>query len=247
MTAANSIKTAIVTGAASGIGRECTRILLADGYRVAGIDLKADAVVQAFPDAGDGLIALAADIGDVEQCRAAIEHASSTLGAIGALLHFAAIWTGKTWDETEPGEWERVLRVNVTGAFFLTRFVAEKMIPQKHGAIVLTASDSARVGGVAGGPAYVASKGAIIGLTHSLAKTLGPKGIRVNAVSPGVVQTPMTASWPSVVKEKAIELTPLGRLAEPDDVASVACFLASQQSKFITGEVVEVNGGFYFD
>lgn len=240
-------RTAIVTGAASGIGRECTRMLLADGYTIAGIDLSADAVRKAFPDAGDKLFALSADIGDVGQCRAAVEAAEAKLGEIGALLHFAAVWTGKTWDETEPGEWERVLRINVTGTFFLARYVAEKMIPNKRGAIVLTASDSAKVGGVAGGPAYVASKGAVIGLTHSLAKALGPKGIRVNAVNPGVVQTPMTTAWPAAVKEKAIELTPLGRLAEPDDIASVACFLASQQSKFITGEVVEVNGGFYFD
>lgn len=239
--------TAIVTGAASGIGRECTRMLLADGYRVAGVDLKADAIASAFPNAGDKLIPISADIGDVEQCRAAVETAASKLGEISALLHFAAIWTGKTWDETEPAEWERVLRVNVTGTFFLARFVAEKMIPNKRGAIVLTASNSAKVGGVAGGPAYVSSKGAVIGMTHSLAKALGPKGIRVNAVNPGVVQTPMTTSWPAAVKAKAIELTPLGRLAEPDDIASVACFLASEKSKFVTGEVVEVNGGFYFD
>jgi len=239
--------TAIVTGAASGIGRECTRMLLADGYRVAGVDLKAEAVQAAFPDAGGKLIPISADIGDVEQCRAAVETAASKLGEISALLHFAAIWTGKTWDETEPAEWERVLRVNVTGTFFLARFAAEKMIPHRRGAIVLTASDSAKVGGVAGGPAYVGSKGAVIGLTHSLAKALGPKGIRVNAVNPGVVQTPMTTSWPAAVKAKAIELTPLGRLAEPDDIAGVACFLASEKSKFVTGEVVEVNGGFYFD
>lgn len=239
--------TAIVTGAASGIGRECTRMLLADGYRVAGVDLKADAIASAFPNAGDKLIPISADIGDVEQCLAAVETAASKLGEISALLHFAAIWTGKTWDETEPAEWERVLRVNVTGTFFLARFVAEKMIPNKRGAIVLTASDFAKVGGVAGGPAYVSSKGAVIGMTHSLAKALGPKGIRVNAVNPGVVQTPMTTSWPAAVKAKAIELTPLGRLAEPDDIASVACFLASEKSKFVTGEVVEVNGGFYFD
>jgi 3-oxoacyl-[acyl-carrier protein] reductase len=240
-------KTAIVTGAASGIGRETTRMLLTDGYRVAAVDLSADSVAKSFPDAGDRLVALSADIGDVEQCREAVEAASAELGELGALLHFAAVWTGKTWDETESGEWERVLRINVTGTFFLARFAAEKMIPRGRGAIVLTASDSARVGGVAGGPAYVASKGAVMGLTHSLAKALGPKGIRVNAVSPGVVQTPMTMSWPAAVKEKAVELTPLGRLAQPDDVASVACFLASDQSKFITGEIVEVNGGFYFD
>lgn len=242
-----SPRTAIITGAASGIGRECTRMLLAAGCSVVAIDLKAEAVQAAFSDAGDALRALSADIGDIARLRETVDRAVAMLGGVDALLHFAAIWTGKTWDETEPNEWERVLRINVTGTFFLARYVAEKMIPNGRGAIVLTASDSAKVGGVAGGPAYVASKGAVIGLTHSLAKALGPKGIRVNAVNPGVVRTPMTAAWPTAVKDKAIELTPLGRLAEPDDIASVACFLASEQAKFVTGEVIEVNGGFYFD
>ena len=222
-------------------------MLLAAGYNVVAVDLKAEAVQSAFPDAGDALHALSADIGNVARLRDTVDRAAALLGGVDALLHFAAIWTGKAWDETEPDEWDRVLRINVTGTFFLARYVAEKMIPKGRGAIVLTGSDSAKVGGVAGGPAYVASKGAVIGLTHSLAKALGPKGIRVNAVNPGVVRTPMTAAWPAAVKDKVIELTPLGRLAEQDDIASVACFLASEQAKFVTGEVIEVNGGFYFD
>jgi NAD(P)-dependent dehydrogenase (short-subunit alcohol dehydrogenase family) len=151
-----TMRTAVVTGAASGIGRACTSMLLAAGYRVTGIDLRGHAIQNAFPDAGASLHALSADVGDVEQCRNAMDSAAAALGHIDALLHFAAVWTGKTWDQTEPGEWERVLRVN---------------------------------------------------------------GIRVNGINPGVVQTAMTASWPAAVKEKAIELTPLGRLAEPDDIS----------------------------
>jgi len=120
------------------------------------------------------------------------------------------------------------------------------MVERGRGAIVLTASDSVNVGGVAGGPAYVASKGAIVGLTHSLAKALGPKGVRVNALSPGVIDTPMSASWPQALKDAAVKQTPLGRLAVPQDVASVACFLVSEDARFVTGEIVEVNGGFYF-
>lgn len=238
---------ALVTGAASGIGRESTRMLLDAGYCVTGVDLEGEAVSRALSGRADRLHPVSADIGDTAQCVAAAEATVERWGRIDALLHFAAVWTGKTLDETAPEEWERVLRINVTGTFFLARAVARHMTARGKGAIVLTASDSAKVGGVAGGPAYVASKGAVIGLTHSLAKALGPHGVRVNAVNPGVVQTPMTIAWPEAVKQKAIELTPLGRLALPDDIASVACFLASDAAKFMTGEVVEVNGGFYFD
>jgi 3-oxoacyl-[acyl-carrier protein] reductase len=139
------------------------------------------------------------------------------------------------------------LSVNLKGTFFVAKAVATHMVAQKSGSIVLTASDSARVGGVAGGPAYVASKGGVIALTRSLAKALGPHGIRVNAINPGVVDTPMTSSWPVAVKQGAIDRTPLGRLARPADIADVACFLAGDQARFITGEIVEVNGGAYFD
>jgi 3-oxoacyl-[acyl-carrier protein] reductase len=239
-------KTAIVTGAASGVGKECTRMLLAKGYRVAAMDLRAEAISAAFPDAKDQVVPIAVDIGDITACQAAVAKAIKELGGIDALLHFAAIWVGTPWDKSEPAEWDRIGAVNIKGTFFLTQAVAHHMVERGRGAIVLTTSDSVNVGGVAGGPAYVASKGSVVGLTHSFAKALGPKGVRVNAVSPGVIDTPMTTSWPKAVKDGAVAATPLGRLALPDDVASVACFLASEEARFVTGEIVEVNGGFYF-
>jgi 3-oxoacyl-[acyl-carrier protein] reductase len=238
--------TAIVTGAASGVGRECTRMLLARGYRVAAFDLRADAIAAAFPDAKDELVAMAVDVGNITATQGAVAEAVKRLGKIDALLHFAAIWVGTTWDKSEPGEWDKIVDVNIKGTFFLTQAVARHMVERGSGAIVLTTSDSVNVGGVAGGPAYVASKGSVVGLTHSFAKALGAKGVRVNAVSPGVIDTPMTASWPKAVKDGAVAQTPLGRLALPQDVASVACFLVSSDAGFVTGEIVEVNGGFYF-
>lgn len=238
--------TAIVTGAASGVGKECTRMLLAKGYRVAAMDLRAEAIASAFPDAGDKVVPIAVDIGDVGACQAAVAHAVKALGRVDALLHFAAIWVGTPWEKSEPAEWDRVAAVNIKGTFFLTQAVARHMVERGSGAIVLTTSDSVNVGGVAGGPAYVASKGSVVGLTHSFAKALGPKGVRVNAVSPGVIDTPMTTSWPEAIKKGAIASTPLGRLALPGDVASVACFLVSADAGFVTGEIIEVNGGFYF-
>ena len=241
-----SATTAIVTGSASGVGLECTRMLLARGYRVAAMDLRTDAITSALPDAGDALIAIAVDVGDHRQCASAIAIAAERLGGVDAFLHFAAIWVGTAWDRSEPAEWDRVIAVNIKGTFFLTQAVARHMVERGRGAIVLTASDSVNVGGVAGGPAYVASKGAVVGLTHSFAKALGPKGIRVNALSPGVIDTPMTKSWPQQLKDAAVAQTPLGRLAVPQDVAAVACFLVSDDACFVTGEIVEVNGGFYF-
>jgi 3-oxoacyl-[acyl-carrier protein] reductase len=238
--------TAIVTGAASGVGRECTRMLLEKGWRVAAMDLRAEAITNAFPKAGDALMPMAVDIGDTAQCADGVAKAIKALGGVDALLHFAAIWVGTTWDRSEPAEWDRVMTVNIKGTFFLTQAMAHHMVERGRGAIVLTASDSVNVGGVAGGPAYVASKGAVVGLTHSLAKALGPKGVRVNALSPGVIDTPMSASWPQSLKDGAIKQTPLGRLATANDVAKVACFLASEEAGFVTGEIVEVNGGFYF-
>jgi 3-oxoacyl-[acyl-carrier protein] reductase len=238
--------TAIVTGAASGVGRECTRMLLEKGWRVAAMDLRAEAITSAFPKAGDALMPMAVDIGDTAQCADGVAKAIKALGGVDALLHFAAIWVGTTWDRSEPAEWDRVMTVNIKGTFFLTQAMAHHMVERGRGAIVLTASDSVNVGGVAGGPAYVASKGAVVGLTHSLAKALGPKGVRVNALSPGVIDTPMSASWPQSLKDGAIKQTPLGRLATANDVAKVACFLASEEAGFVTGEIVEVNGGFYF-
>jgi 3-oxoacyl-[acyl-carrier protein] reductase len=238
--------TAIVTGAASGVGRECTRMLLEKGWRVAAMDLRTEAITSAFPKAGDALMPMAVDIGDTAQCADGVAKAIKGLGGVDALLHFAAIWVGTTWDRSEPAEWDRVMTVNIKGTFFLTQAMAHHMVERGRGAIVLTASDSVNVGGVAGGPAYVASKGAVVGLTHSLAKALGPKGVRVNALSPGVIDTPMSASWPQSLKDGAIKQTPLGRLATANDVAKVACFLASEEAGFVTGEIVEVNGGFYF-
>jgi NAD(P)-dependent dehydrogenase (short-subunit alcohol dehydrogenase family) len=236
----------IVTGAASGIGRECVRILLKDEARIAALDIQEQALAQAYGD-DDRVAAIRLDLGDPESCGAAVAEAIDYLETVDALIHFAAMWSGTGWEDSDAAEWTRVLAVNLTGTFLVAQAVARHMVAAGSGAIVLTASDSAKVGGVAGGPAYVASKGGVIALTRSLARALGPHGVRVNAINPGVVDTPMTTSWSAELKRATVERTPLGRIGRPDDIADVACFLASDAARFVTGEVVEVNGGFYFD
>jgi NAD(P)-dependent dehydrogenase (short-subunit alcohol dehydrogenase family) len=241
-----SPRNVIVTGAASGIGRECTGILLGREARIAALDLQKDALELAY-GGKDKVAPIALDLAQPQSCSSAVQQAVDWLGGVDALIHCAGTWSGTGWEDSNAAEWNRILAVNLTGTFLLAQAVARSMIAAKAGAIVLTASDSAKVGGVAGGPAYVASKGGVIGLTRSLARALGPHGIRVNAVNPGVVDTPMTKGWPAELKRATAERTPLGRIARPDDIADVACFLASDGARFITGEVIEVNGGFYFD
>jgi NAD(P)-dependent dehydrogenase (short-subunit alcohol dehydrogenase family) len=236
----------IVTGAASGIGLACAKQLLREGNRVVVLDIATEALKSQF-DGNNNAVPIHLDAGSAESCRSAIGDAIKFLGSLNAFIHFAAIWSGTTWDKSGKPEWDNILNVNLTGSFLLAQAVAEHMTAKGGGSIVLTASDSARVGGVAGGPAYASSKGGVIALTRSLARALGPKGIRVNAINPGVVESPMTKAWPRSLMEQTLARTPLGRIAVPEDIAQVACFLASDAARFITGEVVEVNGGFYFD
>jgi NAD(P)-dependent dehydrogenase (short-subunit alcohol dehydrogenase family) len=222
------------------------RTLVEQGAQIVALDIQEKRLAESFGN-DDGVTRDLLDVGDPAACTAVVDRSVAKLGGIDALIHFAAAWTGSTWEESDPAEWDRILSTNLKGTFFLAKAVAKHMVAQGFGSIVLTASDSARVGGVAGGPAYVASKGGVIAVTRSLAKALGPSGIRVNAINPGVVDTPMTQSWPAAIKEGAIARTPLGRLALPEDISDVACFLASDQARCMSGEIVEDNGGAYFD
>jgi 3-oxoacyl-[acyl-carrier protein] reductase len=239
--------TAIITGAASGIGRACVRRSVEQGTRVVAVDLDLAALEKSQADIRDRVTLLAVDVSDRLACNAVVAKSVEILGHVDALLHFAGIWAGTQWQASEEPEWDRVLGVNLKGSFFMAYAVASHMGPRKRGSIVLTASDSVKVGGIGGGTAYVASKGGVIGLCRSLARNMGALGIRVNAINPGVVDTPMTAAWPAELKAETIRRTPLGRIAQPEDIADVAIFLASDAARFVTGEVIEVNGGFYFD
>jgi len=233
---------AIVTGATSGIGLACRSQLLQSGARVAGLDIRPEASLSEATDYRH----IVFDLASVDSVRRAVDEADEWLGGVNVLLHFAAIWTPLRWDDIDEAEWSRVCEANLRGTFFLSQAVARRMVASRSGSIVLTGSDSVNMGGVAGGAAYVASKGGVIALTRALARALAPHGVRVNAINPGVIDTPMTAGWRPEVKQEVTRQTPLGRLGTPDEVASVAMFLASDAARFVTGEVVEVNGGFYF-
>jgi len=242
---------AIVTGAASGIGKACAQRLLADGASVVAFDLDARALEGALGGESDRLALCAGDVSQPDDCARAVTLAGERFGTPDALIHCAAAHSPQFWTELEADEFNRVLAVNVTGSFLIAKAAAKAMREAGRGAIVLTSSSNAILGGTggqsgAGGPAYVASKAAIVGLTRSLARSMGPDGVRVNAVMPGVTDTPMIAGYSAENRAAAFARSPLGRIGEPEDIADVMCFLVSDKARFMAGETVIVNGGSHF-
>ncbi len=240
----------MVTGAASGIGKACARLLLAEGREVAAVDLDEAALAAALP-AAQSLERIAADVSRADACEAAVARAVARFGKLDAVIHWAAIHSTAAWDELTAEAMNRVLAVNVTGSFLVAQAAARHMIPRGKGAIVLCASTSVLNGSIGGppgngGPAYVTSKAAITGLVRSLARALGPKGVRVNAVAPGVTDTPMIETYTPDQRNATVARVPLGRLAAPEEIASVGCFLITDAARYMTGEVVIVNGGAQF-
>ncbi len=242
--------TVLVTGAASGIGRASVHDLLRHGHRVVATDLDRAALIAAHPDGGDDLKLFAGDVTDAAHCAAAAEQAVEGFGALDALVHWAGIHSTETWDELSAERFLQVLNVNTVGAFLMTQAAARRMVPRGSGAIVLTSSSSVLTGGVGGegrgGPAYTSSKGAIMILVRIFARALGPHGIRVNGVSPGSTETPMIADYSAAARRGNIERTALGRLAEPAEIAAVARFLISPDASYISGDVIDANGGSAF-
>lgn len=239
-------RTYLVTGAASGIGRACARRLLDEGHRVAALDLQ-----PVGPELTDGraerLLTLRADVSSEADCREAVAATVKRFGGLDGLIHMAALHSTKTWEEADAAEFNRILAVNVTGSFLVAKAAAEPMKRAGRGAIVFASSTVMNSGGVGGhgrgGPAYATSKAAIVGLTRSLARSLAPYGIRVNAVSPGSTETAMTADYSEAARKALAERVPLGRIGQPEEIAAVACFLASDQASYMVGDVVNANGG----
>jgi NAD(P)-dependent dehydrogenase (short-subunit alcohol dehydrogenase family) len=246
-------RSVLVTGAASGIGLACVERLLKDGYQVVAFDLARDALESALTQPADRsqLEFFAGDVSRPTDCAAATELAVRRFGKLDSVLHWAARHSSAHWTKLDAEECNRVMSVNVTGSFLIAQAAARHMQARQFGAIVLcssTAMIAGPIGGEAGngGPAYVASKAAIVGLVRSLARALGPSGIRVNAVAPGVTETPMIGNYSVENRATQQARVPLGRIAEPDDIAAVGCFLISDASRYVNGETVIVNGGANF-
>jgi 3-oxoacyl-[acyl-carrier protein] reductase len=237
----------LVTGASSGIGRACVERLLAEGYSICAVDINKDTNGPPAARRDDNYLEVLADISDSESCRKAVAAAVQRFGHLYGLVHMAAVHSSKTWRELDEKEFSRILSVNVTGSFLISQAAAQAMEAQRRGAIVLTTSNAIMVGGVGGngrgGPAYVTSKAAIIGLMRALARSLGPAGIRVNAVAPGSTATAMTASYSAEALRGVANRTLAQRIGQPEEVAAAASFLVSDDASYIFGEIINVNGG----
>jgi NAD(P)-dependent dehydrogenase (short-subunit alcohol dehydrogenase family) len=243
-------QTVLVTGAASGIGRASVADMLEHGHRVVAMDIDAAALEAAHPGLNENLRLFAGDVSEAARCAAAVADAVEGFGGLDALVHWAAIHSTEMWDELTAEAFDNVLRVNVTGSFLMSQAAARHMVPKGKGAIVLTASTSVLSGGVGGngrgGPAYTSSKGAIIVLTRALARSLGPHGIRVNAVSPGSTDTPMIAEYSGAAREGVAARAALGRIGDAAEIAAVARFLISDDASYLAGAVINANGGAAF-
>lgn len=235
---------AIVTGAGRGIGRAIAGRLAQAGARVAVVDIDQSTADEAARAIGKGAVALKVDVSRSDE----VDSMASTLlerwGQINILVNNAGITRDQLFVRMKPSGWQEVLDVNLTGAFHCARSVAKPMMKQREGCIINISS----VAGVAGNPGqanYAASKAGLIGLTKSLAKELAAWKIRVNAVAPGYISTEMTLQLPDKVKEEVRGLIPLDRFGAPEDVAWAVFFLASPAADYITGQVLNVNGGLY--
>ena len=243
-------RVALITGAARGIGLGIAQAFAREGARLALVDLDALGLLEAqarVEAEGGEALAFPLDVTDGRGVRAAVSDLVARWGRVDVLVNNAGIYEIVPFVEIDEARWDRVLAVNLKGAFLFTQAVIEPMMAQGGGRIVSIASSAGKTGGTLAGAHYSVSKAGIICLTKQLARELGPHGITVNAVAPGRIDTPMIQAATEAENEEFRRRTPLGRLGTPEDVAGAVLFLASDEASFITGEIIDVNGGLLID
>lgn len=239
-------RVALITGASRGIGAACARALAQRGCfvalnfaRSAGAAEEVLRGIQADGGAGE---LLPFDVGDPVACTAAVGSIVERHGRLDALVNNAAVTADTLLVRLKDEDWARNLAVNLTGPMALCRAAARPMMKQRTGAVVNVVSVVGEMGN-AGQSAYAAAKAGLVGLTKSLARELASRNVRVNAVSPGFIETDMTAAIPDTARERILGQVPMGRLGRPEEVAAAVAFLVSEEASYITGEVLRVNGG----
>jgi 3-oxoacyl-[acyl-carrier protein] reductase len=237
---------ALVTGAGRGIGRAIALELAASGADVAVNDFADEAscaaVVAEIAALGRRATYVMGDVSDEEQVNAMVERAEAELGPIGIVVNNAGITRDNVVMMMDARDFDAVIATHLRGTFLVSKAAARKMFRRRAGCIINLSSVVGRRGN-AGQANYAAAKAGIIGLTKSLAKELGPRGVRVNAIAPGYIDTPMTQALPDETKDLIVSATPLKAIGTTDDIAAAVAFLASPRARFITGVVLPVDGG----
>jgi NAD(P)-dependent dehydrogenase (short-subunit alcohol dehydrogenase family) len=254
-------RVALVTGAASGIGAATARRFAREGARVALVDLDADTAERIAKEIGGGARGFACDVASSAAVGAVAREVEAALGAVDVLANVAGVGDpgGMPIDRLDDALWQKVLAVNLAGPFFFCRALLPGMAERRRGAVVNVSSLAGRTKSALGGLAYTASKSGLLGLTRHLAFDFGPKGVRVNAICPGAVDTPMirgaakagAAQGETIAAQRAKHsaamqaLMPIPRISTPDEQAAAIAFLASDDASYVNGVALDVNGGLF--
>jgi 3-oxoacyl-[acyl-carrier protein] reductase len=244
----NDPKVALVTGAAGVLGKATAKCLLEEGMQVVLTDIDQEQLDTVSQELEGTTYPIAFDVSDSKQVDTAMETITRECGEIAILVNNAGILSNHKAEATTPEEWQRVMRVNLDGAFYLSRAILPGMRSKRWGRIINTTSLAAKTGGITAGTAYSTSKGGLISLTFSLAAETAADGITVNGIAPAYVKTPMvTEQLTEHQRQGLLNKIPVGRFCEPEEFAHVVRFLVHPLAGFITGEIIDQNGGLLFD
>lgn len=235
-------KVALITGGARGIGRATAELFIREGARVCIVDVDEDVVTQAAQELGNGALGFVMNVTDRSSVQAGVARINKELGPIDVLVNNAGIIRDAQLAKMEETDFDAVISVNLKGVYNTTQIVSQQMVDRGSG-VILNASSVVALYGNFGQTNYVASKAAVIGMTKTWARELGRKGVRVNAVAPGFIQTRMTEGIPDKVMDKLSAMVPLQRMGRPEEIANAYLFLASDEASYINGHVLSVDGG----
>ena len=241
-------RVAVVTGGTNGIGRSIAMKLSQAGVKVAIVgrnEERAREVVREIEEDGGIGQAFLGDIADENCCEKLLGEIKNTFGKIDILVNCAGILSSSSISEVTRNEWDSILATNLSGAFFMIQKALPYLKESTSGRIVNIASNAGRMGGYENSQSYTASKGGMIAITMGIARQLASDGITVNVVCPGTTETEMTKLYDKATKERLCSRIPMGRLARPEEVAAAVCFFASEEASYITGAILDVNGGMY--